>query len=298
MTVEFRLFIPQMRMTFDQLVERARVAEGASFTGIALMDHLAPPMAENQPMFEAMMTSTWIAARTSRLGIGHLVLCEAMRHPAVLAKEAVTLDHASQGRFELGIGWGSVPAELSTFGVGDPSARERVRRLAETLEVLELLWTGEPIDYEGEFHRLTTAQQLPVPTTPIPIVIGGAGPRTLELVARHADWWNLSLNHIERLDELRASTGSARVSVQVMVALVTDEQRRGEVTDLAHRRFGMYGDGLVIGNGAELVDHFAALSSRGVERVYTWFADFAAPSTIEAFGHDVIAHLTPRTAPS
>jgi hypothetical protein len=77
-----------------------------------------------------------------------------------------------------------------------------------------------------------------------------------------------------------------------MVAFVSDEQRRAEVTDLANRRFGMYGDGLVIGNATELVDHFAALATRGVERVYTWFADFAAPTTIAAFGQDVITALT------
>ena len=62
------------------------------------------------------------------------------------------------------------------------------------------------------------------------------------------------------------------------------------------RRFGAYGDGLVIGNVAELVDHFAELSARGVERTYVWFADFALPSTIESFGSGVIAELPDGTA--
>ena len=109
--MQFDLFLPQMRLTFDQLVERARAAEAAGFVGIAGMDHLAPPLAEDQAMFEAMVTNTWLAAHTNDLVVSSLVLCDAFRHPAVLAREAVSIDHASGGRFELGIGWGSVPDE-------------------------------------------------------------------------------------------------------------------------------------------------------------------------------------------
>src|SRR3954469_3547362 len=138
--VGVHLFLPPMGMTMDEVVERAQAAEAAGFDGIALMDHLAPPMAEDQPMFEAITTATWLAARTERLTIGHLVLCDALRHPAVLARQAVTIDHASGGRFELGIGWGSVPQELEAFGVFATEARPRVDRLTETLDVLGLLW--------------------------------------------------------------------------------------------------------------------------------------------------------------
>src|SRR5262245_1338379 len=65
--MEFHLFLPQMRMTPAALVERARAAEAAGFRGMALMDHLAPPQAADQPMFEAMTTATWLAAHTERL---------------------------------------------------------------------------------------------------------------------------------------------------------------------------------------------------------------------------------------
>jgi alkanesulfonate monooxygenase SsuD/methylene tetrahydromethanopterin reductase-like flavin-dependent oxidoreductase (luciferase family) len=102
--MEFHLFLPQMRMTFDQLVERTRAAEAAGFGGISGMDHLTPPMADDQPMYEAMTTTTWLAAHTERISVGSLVLCDAFRHPAMLARQAVSLDHASGGRFELGIG--------------------------------------------------------------------------------------------------------------------------------------------------------------------------------------------------
>lgn len=105
--MEFHLFLPQMRLTFDRLVASAQAAEAAGFGGIAGMDHLVPPAAETQPMYEAMVTNTWLAAHTRRLKAGSLVLCDALRHPAVLAREAVSIDHASGGRFELAIGSGS-----------------------------------------------------------------------------------------------------------------------------------------------------------------------------------------------
>src|SRR6516162_8001557 len=120
--LEFWLFLPQMRMTMEELVGRARAAEASGFGGIAGMDHLVPPGAEGWPMFEAMITSAWLAAHTERLGVGSLVLCDSFRHPAVLAREAVSIDHASGGRFELGIGWGSVPDELERFGIGSTKA--------------------------------------------------------------------------------------------------------------------------------------------------------------------------------
>src|SRR5436190_14327297 len=223
---EFFLFLPQMRLTMDDLVGRAQAADAAGFAGMALMDHLTPPLAAGQPMFEAMTTATWLAARTDRLVLSHLVLCDAMRHPAVLARQAVTLDHASGGRFELALGWGSVPEELETFGVASVSARQRVDRMAESLEIITALWTGEPVDFAGAHFRIDHGEQQPTPLTRIPIVIGGVGRRTMELVARFADWWNVPAHELGRLDELRPSAGEARVSLQQVVGFVPNQGAR------------------------------------------------------------------------
>lgn len=293
-SVEFFLFLPQMRLDFDALSVRSRAAEQAGFRGIALMDHLAPPMAEGTPMYEAMMAAMWIAAQTEQLIIGHLVLCDALRHPAMLAKQTVTLDHASGGRFELGLGSGSVPDELVRFGVTDDGSKGRVQRMSETLDLITALWTGERVSHDGECFQVTDAQQQPTPLRKIPIIIGGSGPRTLELVSRHADWWNLPVHQLDRLGRLRDQAGSVRVSIQQMVAYVPGEDARAHVTELSARRFGMMGGGLVLGNGAELVDHFAGLVDQGVERFYVWFTDFATPDTLAGFGADVIATLAHR----
>jgi alkanesulfonate monooxygenase SsuD/methylene tetrahydromethanopterin reductase-like flavin-dependent oxidoreductase (luciferase family) len=282
--IKFHLFLPQMRMSTDAIVERARAAEAAGFEGIALMDHLAPPLATEHDMWEAMTMATWLLARTDSLAVGHLVLCDSLRHPAVLARQAATLDHASGGRFELGIGWGSVPDELVTYGVGSPEPRQRVERLGESLEIIRALWTGEPVTYEGQFFQLRDAQQRPVPGK-IPILVGGVGPRTLELVRRHADWWNVPIHALDKLDERRDRVGDARVSIQNMVALLPSEADRPAVTETLARRFGgtIMGRNAVVGTAGEVADHFRAIAARGVERYYVWFADFAPPDTLRRF---------------
>jgi alkanesulfonate monooxygenase SsuD/methylene tetrahydromethanopterin reductase-like flavin-dependent oxidoreductase (luciferase family) len=166
-----------------------------------------------------------------------------------------------------------------------------VGRLAESLEIIRKLWSGEVVDHHGEHFTLVGAQQLPVPTAPIPITIGGVGTRTLALVREHADWWNLPIHELERLDELRDQVGDARPSTQSMVALVPDEARRDEVTALARRRFGMgaMGRNLAIGTADELADHFAGLADRGVERFHVWFTDFAPVDTLARFAEVVAA---------
>lgn len=290
--MEFHLFLPQMRLSPDALRERAQAAEAAGFTGLAVMDHLFPPGAADQPMYEALTTVTWLAAVTERLRLGHLVLCDSFRHPAVLARQAVTLDHLSGGRFELGIGSGSTPGELATYGFGAPTPAQRVERLRETLTLVRGFWSGLPVDHHGTNFHVEGARQLPTPLGRIPIVVGGTGPKTLALVAEFADWWNVPMHQTDRLSTGRDSVGSARVSVQLLVTLITDERERDLVVDRALRRFGgMSQQGHLVGTADELRPRLDALRDGGVERIYTWFTDFAVPETLSHFGQEIIAPL-------
>ena len=194
-------------------------------------------------MFDAMVTAAWLAARTERLVIGHLVLCDAFRHPAVLAKQVVSLDHASGGRFELGIGWGSVPAEFDRFGIGSTEPAERVGRLARDPgrgHVAVDRRRGRLLRRPPPPRRRPSA--CPPRRDDIPIVIGGAGPKTLALVAEHATWWNCPIYALDRFDALRPRTGDSRASIQEMVGFIPDEESRGPVTDAATRRFGIMGE--------------------------------------------------------
>ena len=114
----------------------------------------------------------------------------------------------------------------------------------------------------------------------------------MALVARYADWWNVPMHQLDRLATARADAGAARISVQVLVTLITDERRRDEVVELAGRRFGRMGEGgHLVGSPDELVARMVALRADGVERVYGWFTDFAAPETLSTFGREVISAL-------
>jgi len=210
--LEFWVYLPQMRMSFPTILERARAAEAAGFDGVALMDHLAPPGLTSAGMYDAMTTAAAVAAATERLKVGHLVLCGSFRHPCVLAKEVVSLDHLSGGRFELGLGWGSVPGELERFGLAAEDARTRAGRLAEALDVLAALFTGEDVDYDGDFYTLRGARQSPRPlagkarmSTQHPVGLA-AGPGDVDGVSevarrRFGGWGGLITGTAERVAE-------------------------------------------------------------------------------------------------
>jgi alkanesulfonate monooxygenase SsuD/methylene tetrahydromethanopterin reductase-like flavin-dependent oxidoreductase (luciferase family) len=278
--VEWYLFLPQVRLSVGHITERARHAEASGFDGMAFIDHLEAPGLPGESIWEAMAVATWVAAKTERLRIGHLVLCDAFRHPAVLAKQAVTLSDASDGRFDLGLGSGSWPAEFTRFDVGQQDPVARVQQLGRHLALIRQYW-GDGSDEDG-------AVQLPKRNHPIPLVLGGSGPRMMELVRNHADWWNLQANHIDRLPKLAPAAGSARISVQQMIGFARSGTDPDTVREVSTRRFGNLGSGLVCGDAGELTQHFAGLAAQRVERFYVWFADFANPESLHEFGETVI----------
>lgn len=289
---EFWLYLPQMRMPFGTIVERARAAEQAGFDGIALMDHFAPPALPSADSYDAMTTAAALAASTTRLKISHLVLCSSFRHPSVLAKEMVSLDHLSGGRFELGIGWGSVPGELERFGLPTEEPPRRAARLEEYLNVWQALFTGEPVDFDGDFVTLRGAQLTPRPLNGrIPVLIGGGGARlTMPLVSRYADWWNCPGYAFDRFDQLKPLAGKARISTQHPVGLAATAADAPDVTALTKRRFGGWG-GVITGTATDVADALTALRDRGVERFYLQFSDFGTPDTLARFGTDVIPEV-------
>ncbi len=286
--VQWYLFLPQVRLSVGDITERARHAEASGFDGIAFIDHLEAPGLPDESIWEALAIAAWVAAKTERLRIGHLVLCDAFRHPAVLAKQAVTLSDASEGRFDLGLGSGSWPAEFTRFDVGQQDPVARVEQLERHLALISQYWGDETGD--------AGPVQLPKRTHPIPLVLGGSGRRIMELVRKYADWWNLQANHIDRLPKLAPAAGTARLSIQHMVGFARAGSDPAVVREVSTRRFGNLGSGLVCGDADELVEHFAGLAAQRVERFYVWFADFAVPDSLHEFGESVIKRFPGSTA--
>ncbi len=160
--------------------------------------------------------------------------------------------------------------------------------MRETIEILDLMFTGEPFDHDGE-HTLRGAigRPRPVQQPRPPLHIGGAGPKlTMPMVRDHADWWNCPTYAVDRLDELRPLAGDARVSVQHPIGLAPNDGRRDETVALAERRFGPWG-GLVAGTGTEVADALAAEAASVVEGFVIQLTDFGEPETIARFMADV-----------
>src|SRR5262249_46040374 len=154
--------------TWDELRDRVQLCDREGIPSVWFMDHLYPPGLPSVPSFEAWTTATALAAATERIRLGHLVLANGFRHPALLAKMAVTLDHASGGRLDLGLGTGSYPEEFTRFGLDFPADRVRAGQLAEAIRVLRLLFTEEAPTFAGRHYRLDAPPTLPPPLPPPP----------------------------------------------------------------------------------------------------------------------------------
>jgi alkanesulfonate monooxygenase SsuD/methylene tetrahydromethanopterin reductase-like flavin-dependent oxidoreductase (luciferase family) len=284
----FGLFLPQLRMSFPTILERTLAAETAGFDSIWLMDHLAAPAAPEHDTFEGWTLAAALAVRTTTIRIGHLVTCDPFRHPAVLAKMAATVDVLSEGRLELGIGWGSVERELETYGIAAGPPRQRAARMRESIQIMDLMFRGEPFDHDGSVElRGAIGRPRPVQAPRPPLHIGGAGPKlTMPIVRDHADWWNCPTYAVDRLEELRPLAGDARVSVQHPVGLATGARDRDETVGVARRRFGSWG-GLVAGTSAEVADALATEAVAGVEGFVVQLTDFGEPETVARFMTEV-----------
>ena len=192
--MELGLDVAQHQLTWHELRDRTRWAEDAGFDGAWVFDHFKALYGRpDGPCLEAWTLLTALAASTSRIRLGPLVTGITYRHPSILATEVVTADHVSEGRIELAVGAAWNEREHRELGIDFPGAAERVRRLEEAIEVMELLMTRDDASFDGRFYRLEHASYHPKPVQQPrpPLWIGGGGEKlTLPLVARRADVWH------------------------------------------------------------------------------------------------------------
>ena len=181
-------------LPWPTLVERWQHFERLGFDSVWDCDHYIQPSRPTGPYFEGWTLLAGLAARTTRIRVGVLVSCNTFRHPALLVKEAVTVDHISNGRLELGVGAGWYVPEHEKFGVDFPPPAELVARFREAVEIIDHMLRNEFTTYEGRYYRLRDAPNRPGPVQRPrpPLMIGAKGPRMLEIVARYADNWNSS----------------------------------------------------------------------------------------------------------
>jgi len=192
--VRFGLDVSQHRLTWDEIVSRATLAEDAGLDGVWVFDHLKPLYADSSgPSLEGWTLLAGLARETSRVRLGTLVTGMTYRHPSMLAAEVVTVDHLSGGRVECGVGAAWNEPEHRELGFPFPSLRDRMDRLEEGVQVLRKLFTEDDVTFEGRHYRLehATYNPKPVQRPHPPIWIGGSGrTRTLPIVGRYTDAWH------------------------------------------------------------------------------------------------------------
>jgi alkanesulfonate monooxygenase SsuD/methylene tetrahydromethanopterin reductase-like flavin-dependent oxidoreductase (luciferase family) len=192
-TVRFGLFMSQANKSLAQVEDEFGLAEELGFDCAYLVDHLVdtdgPP---DHPCLESWTLLAALAARTSRIRLGVLVTSMTFRHPAVLLKSAVTVDHISGGRLILGLGTGWHDDEHRRYGIDLPAPPQRVDRFEEAVELISLLMAQERTTFSGRYYRLEDAplEPRPVQRPRIPILIAAHRPRMLRIAARFADQWD------------------------------------------------------------------------------------------------------------
>ncbi len=212
-----------------------------------ITDSLIPNGALDEPRLEAWTLLAALSQATSRLRLGVLVSANALRHPALLAKMATTLDHLSQGRVELGLGAGW-PGQNRRYGIDFWRRPERHARLEEAVQVIKRLWTEARPSFAGGYYRLEEPPyspanlQLPHP----PILIGGGHERMLRTMARHADAVNPMIDFPEareRIARLCRECGrdptALRWTQEIQLFLNDDPAMQARAIEWAARQYGM-----------------------------------------------------------
>jgi F420-dependent oxidoreductase-like protein len=179
-------------LPWPTLVQRWQYFEELGFDSVWDSDHFIQSSWSEYPNFEAWTVLAGLAALTSRIRIGVLVTCNTFRHPSLLAKEAVTVDHISNGRLELGLGAGWFEAEHAMFGIHFPDPAERVGRFRETVAIVDQLLRHDETNYDGRYYQLRQARFRPRPIQQPrpPLILAGHQRQMLRIVAEYADGWN------------------------------------------------------------------------------------------------------------
>jgi alkanesulfonate monooxygenase SsuD/methylene tetrahydromethanopterin reductase-like flavin-dependent oxidoreductase (luciferase family) len=257
-----------------------------------------------------------LAAVTRHARIGPAVTYAfgpAAHHPAWLAKRAVAVDHLSGGRLDLRLAVGAADAGTASawerYGVGYPTAGERLSALDETLGIVRALWRGEIVDAEGPRFRLRGARLEPPPLQRPgpPVWIAAMRPRALSLTARRADGWEASYVTptgfaalSARLDALLAAAGrrpdELRRSVEVDVILVgSDPERQAWTRRFCAERRVAAGhavlDTALVGDAEEVAGRLVEYADAGATDLMLGFADFPATGMLERFARDVLPRV-------
>ena len=217
----------QEDVTWEQWLALATACEEHGLEGLFRSDHYASVMGQpGRGSLDAWATLAALATRTSRIRLGTLVSPATFRHPSVLAKNVVTVDHISGGRAELGIGAGWNEYEHRAYGFPMPPTGARMAILAEQLEIIRRSWTEDAFSFAGEHYQVDDLRAQPKPVQqprPTLLVGGSGGPRSMALAARFADEYNTLGAPLDELRDRRRRLEAAGVTRVMLQHLAHDD---------------------------------------------------------------------------
>ncbi|MDG2303555.1 MAG: TIGR03560 family F420-dependent LLM class oxidoreductase [Candidatus Binatia bacterium] len=303
--IRFGVSLAQVRSSWDDVVEFAQNAERLGFDSLWAIDHFVGIPDASVPIFEGWTAMAALASATERIRLGHQVLCVGFRHPPLLAKMAATLDHASHGRFTLGLGAGWNEEEFKSYGLSFPSIGTRLHQLEEALDVIKKLWTEEPVSFFGEQFHVEDAycRPRPVQDPHPPILVGGSGEKVLlKIVAEHADIWNnmgwahslltrkIGVLH-KHCETLKRDPGEIEISQQLLAAIGETETEARVATErvCAELPFLSGGDDLIIaGRPAQCIERIQKTIDMGATTLMLSFGRTPSLEALELFAAEVM----------
>jgi alkanesulfonate monooxygenase SsuD/methylene tetrahydromethanopterin reductase-like flavin-dependent oxidoreductase (luciferase family) len=295
----------QEGVTWENWAAIAAACEEHGVEALFRSDHYISGTDETRPALDAWATISGLAARTTRLQLGTLVSPATFRHPSVLVRQAATADEISGGRVTLGMGAGWMQREHEAYGFDFETAKERVAKFTEQLEIAHKLLHEDRVDFEGAFYRLQDAPGLGRPDLPV-LVGGSAKPGTAKPAALFADEYNTLFS---TLDEVRARMAAldraceevdrdpATLRRSLMAPLVVGRDER-DVLESARRigsrfnrdpqevldRYGQFGP---VGTVEEAAVRLRALEEAGIQRVMLQHLAHEDLDTIALIGREL-----------
>lgn len=320
--MEIAVQTPPEHTDYSRLLDIWQTADGLGFAAGFTFDHFVPlnPGARpsgpggvpDGPQMEGWITLAALGAATSRLDVGTLVTGVTYRHPVLLAKMAVTLDHVTDGRALLGLGAAWHEAEHAMYGFDYPGVGDRMSFLDETLEAFSLLCTAEdPVDYDGRFVQLAGACFDPKPVRPggVPVLVGGSGERLRRIAARRGDWYNgfwapwewPEVN--DGLDELLARNGRSPGDLKRTAFVFSELADDPDTTDGLVRTFQATRGGsaeevrarIVAGSPEQMVAVLESYAAAGVDLVILNIRPDQGAAEVARFGEQVLPAFDRRT---
>jgi F420-dependent oxidoreductase-like protein len=300
----------QSGTTWEQLLENWRELDANSrFDSLWLMDHFVTGFGQEfgseGPCMEGWTALAALAQATTRVKLGILVTGNVYREPSVLAKQATTVDHISNGRLIFGIGAGWHEYESAAFGLDLPSVKERMDRLEEAVELIKLLWTEGRPEFRGQFYTLDRPPYNPpnVQEPHPPILIGGGGEkRTLRVVARFADVANAQGSPEEvahkfkvleqHCEAVNRDPAEIKRTIQVPMWMSDDDGFKQRVAQGMAAAQGKSPEeavkSVLLGNADELKRQVKAYADVGVEEMYLAQWPTTRMESLRKFSDEVI----------